>query len=141
MVWRKLWAGIIRIAAIPDAARAKSPGLRQDRADRGGLFMPARILALFNLRPDITVDEYENWARTVDLPTVNALPSIDRFEVFRVTGRLGSGEAAPYAYAEIIDVGDMAAFGEDVATDRMKAVAAEFNRLADVLFLATEKLD
>ncbi len=103
--------------------------------------MPARILALFNLRPDITVDEYENWARTVDLPTVNALPSIDRFEVFRVTGRLGSGEAAPYAYAEIIDVGDMAAFGDDVATDRMKAVAAEFNRLADVLFLATEKLD
>jgi hypothetical protein len=103
--------------------------------------MSSRIVALFNLRPGIATAEYEHWAKTVDLPTVNALPSIEKFEVFRVTGKLGSAEAAPYAYAEIIDIADMAAFGEDIATERMKEVAAEFGRLAETVFLTTEKLE
>jgi hypothetical protein len=107
----------------------------------GGLFMPSRIIALFNLRPGIAPEAYEHWAKTVDLPTVNALPSIDNFEVVKVTGKLGSTEAAPYAYAEIIDIKDMTAFGEDVATEKMQAVAAEFGRLAETLFLTTAPLD
>ena len=102
--------------------------------------MPARLIALFNLRPGIEASAYEHWAKTVDLPTVNALPSIDKFEVFKVTGKLGSADPAPYAYTEIIDVRDMAAFGEDVATEKMQAVAAEFGRLAEVVFLTTEPL-
>jgi hypothetical protein len=102
--------------------------------------MPSRILALFNLRPGVAVADYEHWAKTVDMPTVNALPSIENFEVFRVTGKLGSSDAAPYAYAEIIDVRDMAVFAEDVATEKMQAVAAEFGRLADTVFLTTEPL-
>jgi hypothetical protein len=102
--------------------------------------MAARLIALFNLRPGIAAEAYEQWARTVDLPTVNALPSIEKFEVFRVTGTLVAGEASPYAYAEIIDVRDMAAFGQDVGTETMQAVAAEFGRLAETVFLTTEKL-
>jgi len=103
--------------------------------------MPSRILALFNLRPGIAAADYEHWAKTVDLPTVNALPSIDAFEVFRITGKLGAADPAPYAYAEIIDINDMAAFGQDIATERMQAVAGEFGRLAETVFLTTEKLD
>ncbi len=102
--------------------------------------MPTRIVALFNLRPGIDAAEYEHWARTVDLPTVKALPSIETFEVFRVTGRLGADTPSPYAYAEIIDVRDMDAFGQDIATPRMQSVAADFARLADTIFLTTEKL-
>jgi hypothetical protein len=102
--------------------------------------MTTRILALFNLRSGIDQAAYEHWAKTVDLPTVNALSSIAAFEVFRVTGTLGSDAAAPYAYAEILDVTDMAKFGTDVATDQMQKVAAEFGRMADVVFLTTEKL-
>ncbi len=102
--------------------------------------MPARLIALFNLRPGIAPADYEHWAKTVDLPTVNALPSIEKFEVFKVTGKLGSPEAAPYAYAEIIDINDMATFGQDIATEKMQAVAAEFGRLAETVFLTTEPL-
>jgi hypothetical protein len=102
--------------------------------------MATRILALFNLRPGVDVAAYEHWAQTVDLPIVNALPSIEEFTVFRVTGRLGSDAPAPYAYAEVLDVADMAQFGTDVATDQMQAVAAEFGKMADVVFLTTEKL-
>jgi hypothetical protein len=102
--------------------------------------MPHRIVALFNLRPGVHAADYEQWARTVDLPTVNALPSIEAFEVLRVTGRLGSNAEPPYKYAEIIDVRDMEKFGEDVASDKMRAVAAAFGELAETVFLTTEKL-
>jgi hypothetical protein len=103
--------------------------------------MPTRILALFNLRSGVGVADYEQWAKSVDLPTVNALPSVDKFEVFRITGKLGSDEPAPYAYAEIIDVADMDGFGRDIATPQMQEVAASFGGMADVVFLNTEKLD
>ncbi len=51
--------------------------------------MSARILALFNLRPGVGQAANEHWAARVDLPTVNAFPSIEKCEVFRVTGKLG----------------------------------------------------
>jgi hypothetical protein len=99
-----------------------------------------RLIALFNLKPGIDRAAYEAWARSTDLPTVNALPSINRFEVFRTTGVLGSDAAPPYTYIEILDVADMAQFGADCATDVMTKIAAAFQEMADVTFLTTEKL-
>ena len=100
-----------------------------------------RLIALFNLKTGVPAKDYEAWARMTDLPTVRALPSIARFEVFRVTGLLGSNGTPPYAYAEIIDVHDMAQFGKDVATPAMSAIAAHFHTLADVTFLTTENIE
>ena len=57
--------------------------------------MVAKILVLFNLKPGTSVDDYENWAKTVDIPTVNGLGSIEKFEVFKTTGLLFSGTIHP----------------------------------------------
>ena len=99
-----------------------------------------RLIALFNLKPGVDRVAYEAWARGIDLPTVNALPSIEKFEVFRSTGVLGSTAAPPYAYVEILDVPDMERFGADCATDVMIKLAAAFQEMADVTFLTTEPL-
>jgi hypothetical protein len=99
-----------------------------------------RIIALFNLKPGVEIEAYEAWARTVDLPTVNHLPSIRAFEVFKVAEVMGSSAPPPYAYVEILDVRDMGQFGEDVATPVMQAVAKDFKGMAEVTFLMTEKL-
>ncbi len=98
-----------------------------------------RIIVLFKLKPGVTRDDYEAWARSRDLPTVRALPSIAAFDVFRATGTL-SGETPPYDYIEIIDVKDMERFGVDVAADPMPAIAAEFGTLADATFILTDAL-
>jgi hypothetical protein len=90
----------------------------------------AKIVVLFNLKPGVAVADYEKFARETDLPIVNALPSINRFEALKTTGTLG-GAASPYQYIEIIDVKDMAQFGKDVSTEQMKQVAAAFRALAD----------
>ncbi|MEM9169130.1 MAG: REDY-like protein HapK [Pseudomonadota bacterium] len=103
--------------------------------------MTVRIIALFNLKPGVTVDDYEKWAKTVDIPTVNGLGSIARFEVFRATGLLGSEDAPPYEYIEIIDVDDMDGFGKDVASETMQKVAAEFQgQVDDLSFIMTDKV-
>ncbi len=100
-----------------------------------------RLIALFTLNDGVEVSDYETWARTIDVPTVNALPSVASFEVFRATAVLGSAGKPPYQYIEIIDVNDMDRFGGDVATPAMTRIAAEFQAMAKVTFIQTEKLD
>lgn len=100
-----------------------------------------RIVVLFNLKPGIDASAYEQWARTTDIPGVRALSSVKGFEVYRTTGLLGSEGRPPYAYIEIIDVGDMSAFGRDVQSERVQRIAAEFGRFADQpRFILTEPL-
>ena len=90
-----------------------------------------RIIVLFNLRPEVSATDYEAWARTTDIPVVNDLPSIEAFSVHKATGVLGSDATPPYEYVEIVDVADMDGFGQDVSTETMKKIAAEFQALAD----------
>lgn len=96
-----------------------------------------RIVVLFNLKSGKDASDYEAWARTTDLPTVNALCSVEHFSVHAATGLLGSAAPPPYAYIEVLDVADMDAFGGDVAGDTMQRVAAEFQSWADPIFIVT----
>jgi len=103
--------------------------------------MSAKILALFNLKPDVSVADYENWAKSVDIPTVNGLGSIEKFEVFKTTGLLFSDDKPPYQYFETIDILDMDQFGAEASSEAMQKVAAEFQAMVDdLVFIQTEQL-
>lgn len=101
-----------------------------------------RIIVLFNLKEGIDRADYEQWARTRDMPGVRSLVSIDDFNVYRVTGLLGSEAAPPYQYSEIIDVNDMDLFWKEVVQPGPQAVAAEFRQYlaGEPIFLLTEML-
>ena len=100
------------------------------------------IMVLFNLKDGVDPSEYEAWAKSTDLPIVRGLDSIESFSVFRASGLLGSDEQSPYQYVEVIGVGDMTRFGEEVASETMQKVASEFQEHADgPLFLMTESID
>ncbi len=103
--------------------------------------MSTKIVELFNLKPGISVADYENWAKAKDIPTVNGLQSVDSFEVYKSTGLLGTDDNPPYSYIETIDVNDMEKFGGEVSTETMQAIAGEFQAMADDLtFIMTDKL-
>ena len=103
--------------------------------------MAAKILALFNLKPGTSVKDYENWVKSVDIPTVNSLGSIEKFEVFKTTGLLFSEDKPPYEYFETIDILDMDKFGEEAGSDAMQKIAAEFQGMVDdLVFIQTEQL-
>ena len=90
-----------------------------------------RVFVVFNLKPGIDPAEYEAWAKSSDIPIVRSLGSISSFDVYRSTGLLGSDAQPPYAYIEVIDVGDDAAFGADISTHEMQVIAAQFQTFAD----------
>lgn len=89
------------------------------------------IFVVFNLKPGVEPSEYETWAKSTDIPTVRELGSISDFNVYKSTGMLGAEGAPPYAYVELIDVGDDKEFGGDVSTPKMQKIAAQFQKFAD----------
>lgn len=100
------------------------------------------LVVLFNLKDGVDPSEYEAWARSTDLPIVRGLDSIESFSVYRTSGLLGSDDKPPYQYVEVIDIGDMARFGEEVASDTMQRVAAEFQERADnPLFISADSIE
>lgn len=100
----------------------------------------AKIIVLFNLKPGVSVADYEKFARETDLPIVNKLPSVRRFEVLKSQGLLGGG-TAPFQYIEIIDLNSLEQLGADVSTEAMQKVAATFQSMADSpQFIVTESL-
>ncbi|MEP1421097.1 MAG: REDY-like protein HapK [Erythrobacter sp.] len=100
-----------------------------------------KIIVLFKLKPSVNRASYETWAKTTDIPGVNGLPSVDRFEVFKTTGVLGGDAKPSYEYVEIIDVNDMDAFGAQTSTEVFQKVAAAFGDFAkDPEFILTEAL-
>ena len=99
----------------------------------------SNILVLFNLQAGIEYAAYEDWARTTDLPIVNSLRSVDKFEVYKSTGILGSEDSPPYQYIELLSVNDFDKFGEEISTIIMKQVASEFLCFADSPMFITLK--
>lgn len=101
-----------------------------------------RVIVLFNLKPGVDAADYEDWARTRDIPGVRSMPSVDDFTVLRTTGLLGSAGKPPFAYVEIIEIADMQGFGVDIATDASQTIAAEFRQWAadEPVLMLTEEL-
>jgi len=99
------------------------------------------VIVLFNLKPGASAADFENWAREHDLPTVNALASIDSFETLRSKGLLIGEGKPPYEYIEIMRVPDMAAFGADLSAPAVQAGAAQFQQFADnPIFILAESI-
>jgi hypothetical protein len=95
------------------------------------------VIVLFNLKPGVPAEKYETWAKTIDIPTVSALASVERFETLRTSGVLGGGDS-PYQYIEVIRIRESDQFSKDLASDAMRALSASFQQFADnPLFLTT----
>ena len=101
-----------------------------------------RIICLFNLKDGVDIAEYEEWAKTRDIPTVNGLASVKDFTVHKATGVFGDDSATPhFQYVEVIDITGMEDFVADISTADFQAAAAPFGGFADTpQFILTEDL-
>ena len=101
-----------------------------------------KLIVLFKLKDEASREAYEAWAQSTDLPIVRALPSVDGFDVHRVSGLYGSDADAPYDYVEIIEINSQDQFATDVSTDTMAKVAGEFQTFAvSPTFMLTENME
>lgn len=100
-----------------------------------------RIIVYFKLKAGASITDYENWAKTRDIPGVNALGSINGFTIHKATGVFGSDEKPEYDYFEIIDITTIDKFVTDISTAEFQAAAAPFQEYADnPKFVLTEDL-
>lgn len=101
-----------------------------------------RIVVVFNLKAGVKPEDYEAWARSVDIPAVRSLTSVSGFEVFEATHLLGSDATPPYRYVEIIDVAAPEGFGDDVSSAKMQQISKAFQEFADSpRFLVTRNIE
>jgi len=99
-----------------------------------------RVVVLFNLKEGVSRDEYEEWARDRDVPTVTGLDSVENFQLFRTSGLLGSEAPAPHQYVEMIEVRDMETFQQEIGSAAMSEIAAQFQGYADsITFMLAER--
>ncbi len=100
------------------------------------------LIVLFNLKnKDTAAQQYEEWAKTIDVPTVKRLGSVDDFRLFRCGNLLGSDQPAPYQYCEVIEVNNMEGLFADIGTETMQQVAAQFQSFADnPVFIVAEQI-
>jgi hypothetical protein len=101
----------------------------------------ATIVVLFNLKAGASVSDYEAWAKTKDIPTVNSLKSVEDFRVLKMGNLLGSETDSPYQYCELIEVPDMNAFFADLNNEAVQAGAKAFGEFADnPLFIVANEI-
>lgn len=103
--------------------------------------MATSIIVLFNLKAGVNPADYENWARTTDLPTVRKMSSVTDFEVLRASGLFGSDAKPPYQYIEVINIQNLEGFGSEASTPEMQAIASEFQQWADQpIFILADRI-
>jgi hypothetical protein len=103
--------------------------------------MTTTLIVLFNLKPGVDAEAYEQFARHSDIPTVKALKSVDDFKVFKTAGLFGSDAKPPYQYIELIPINDMDGFMAALPEEAIQRVAAQFGEFADdPIFMLTNEL-
>ena len=92
----------------------------------------AYLLIRYNLKDNVSPEDFETWVRDTDHPTMRALHRVKSFETFRANGLLlGEGEPSQ-GYFEIFEIDDLAAFtAEDMPGDTVQTIMAQFMGFAD----------
>ncbi|MGL5948206.1 MAG: hypothetical protein ACRCYV_03975 [Aeromonas sp.] len=102
---------------------------------------PSTVMVLFNLKSDTCEADYLAWAKSVDLPTVNGLRSVNAFSVYKGLNPLGQATPSPWDYFEVIEISSSEAFLRDIQSAAMQQVIAQFQAFTqDAHFICTQNI-
>ncbi|MCU0467586.1 MAG: hypothetical protein MUF58_03220 [Arcicella sp.] len=100
------------------------------------------LIVLFNLKEGVSADDYEQFAKELDIPTVKGLKSVSDFQVFKSQGIFGSDAKPPYQYVEVIHFESIENLVSDMGKEpKMAEIPAKFQELADnPIFIVSENI-
>lgn len=99
-----------------------------------------QLLGLITLKPGQDPESYAQWVAEVVHPAAMELPSITRYEVYRVDGPFRPGGEVPYQFTEVVTITSLEEVRRDFARADMAALLAEFASRADAVFLVGEQI-
>lgn len=87
----------------------------------------ATIIILYNLKEGVTQEQYDNWIRTTDYPTMRGLSRVNSYINYRTVQPL-MGEGKPSVqYVEVFDIPDLEGFlQEDMGGSAVQQIMGEF---------------
>ena len=99
-----------------------------------------KCFVAFRLRPGLTMAEYEDWFKRVNVPAICKMMSVSDYHVWRIRGALG--DAAPYDVIEEMEVSDTDAFEAELeSVPEVKAMLGEWaERVVDAIVVYGERL-
>jgi REDY-like protein HapK len=100
-----------------------------------------QIIIMYNLKADVSPQQFEDWVRTVDQPTMRGLARVSRFRTFKTESLLMGDGKPSVQYVELFDITDLDGFvGEDMPGDVVQKVMGAFMGLVDnpELIIASE---
>ena len=100
--------------------------------------MPTMIV-LVNLKEDVSPEEYERWIIESYAPAAKALPSVEDWRDYGVSGLLGPLARPPYQYVVTLEIKDPEQLRRDMASEEMKRLFSELHELAEITQLMSER--
>ena len=102
----------------------------------------AKVILHYRLKPGVAREDFENWVRATDYPTIRGIARVASFANHRVRGLL-IGEGDPgMDYVEIFDIPDLDGFtAEDLPGDVIQAIMGDFmERVDDPVFIVADEI-
>jgi hypothetical protein len=100
--------------------------------------MPTMIV-LVNLKESVSPEEYERWIIESYAPAAKALPSVEDWRDYRVSGLLKSLARPPYQYVVTLEIKDPEQLRRDMASKEMQRLFSELHELAEITQLVSER--
>lgn len=92
----------------------------------------AYLILRYKLKPETTVEQFEDWVRNTDQPKMRGLERVASFDTFRVTGLLMGDGVPGQDYFELFEITDMELFtGQDMPGEVVQSVMGEFMGLVE----------
>jgi hypothetical protein len=92
----------------------------------------AFLILRYQLKPEVSQAEFEEWVRTTDQPAMRSLRRVKAFDTYRVSGLLmGEGNPAQ-EYFELFEIDDLEGFGaEDMTGELVQSIMGAFMGMVD----------
>lgn len=100
-----------------------------------------KIIALYNLKPDVKIEDYKKWLHDVEMKVTPYQEGIHSFEVFVVKG--SADGSAPYQIIEEIIADSWEKWNEVTASSAMKHVVeswGDYGDASNVLMIYGDKI-
>jgi len=86
----------------------------------------AKQFILYNLKDDVTQEDFEKWVNEYKGPFISGLPSVKRYTITNVRGAMQAKGGppgpieTPYKLAAIVDLSSLEAYGKDAESPAYK---------------------
>ncbi|WP_300460710.1 hypothetical protein [Desulfobacula sp.] len=108
----------------------------------------ARLFILYNLKDEVTEEDFESWVNSYKGPFISGLPAVKNYTLTKPVGavQMAGGPPgpvdSPYQYAAVVNVESLPAYGKDTESEeyQQKFMPQFVQKVKDFLILQSNEV-